>query len=285
MQNVTPPSLDLATAAVKFVLIAAQAHIYVGLKGRLARNGFRAAAALAAVVSAVGLGLLLVSELFEIDELFAAPDSLPVLVGMAGSVYAAGCFGAYLLWWCFELLRRFRGRDGRPDGIESPGRRRALSTVADAALAAPFVVAGYGAFIGRTDLQVHETDILIKYLPADLEGLRITQLTDIHAGFYLSPRELERIVAVANETKPHIAVITGDLITVPEDPLDETIKALGGLRADAGVFGCMGNHEHYAGAKRYVEQMSLRREDAKYLRHRSETLRFGDARLALSGVD
>jgi predicted MPP superfamily phosphohydrolase len=56
------------------------------------------------------------------------------------------------------------------------------------------------------------------------------------------------------------------------------------LKADAGVYGCMGNHEVFAEAERYT-QVAAARVGIRFLRGRSEPLRFGNARLELAGVD
>jgi len=63
---------------------------------------------------------------------------------------------------------------------------------------------------------------------------------------------------MANETKANIALVTGDLITGPGDPLDDCIRELARLRADGGVFGCMGNHEVYAHSEDYTAQRAAR---------------------------
>jgi predicted MPP superfamily phosphohydrolase len=89
---------------------------------------------------------------------------------------------------------------------------------------------------------------------------------------------------MANETRAHIALVTGDLITTARDPLDSCLDGLKTLRADAGVFGCMGNHEAYARVQQYVEQAGAR-QGLRFLRGHSQLLRFGDARLNLAGVD
>jgi predicted MPP superfamily phosphohydrolase len=56
------------------------------------------------------------------------------------------------------------------------------------------------------------------------------------------------------------------------------------LRADAGVYGCMGNHETYAGIESYVEQNGARM-GMNFLRRRAVQLPFGQAVLNLAGVD
>jgi predicted MPP superfamily phosphohydrolase len=161
---------------------------------------------------------------------------------------------------------------------ENPERRMLL------ALAAPAVVLGYGVFIGRREFRLHEVDMALPGLPADLDGLRLVQLSDIHLSAYLSRAELSRCVDMANETRAHLAFVTGDLITGMRDPVDECLDELKRLRTDAGVFGCMGNHERYIQGEAYVEEHADQR-GMKFLRQRSESLQFGQARLNIAGVD
>jgi uncharacterized protein len=166
----------------------------------------------------------------------------------------------------------------------SPARRRFLGAVRWALLGAPVVVTGYGTFVQRFRLSVREQNIPVPGLPHDLDGLRLAQLTDIHLSPFLSVRELERAVEMANETRPHLALVTGDLITTANDPLDDCLRALARLQADAGVFGCMGNHEIYASTEEYT-QLEGARLGMRFLRQQSALLRFGSARLNLAGVD
>jgi len=139
-------------------------------------------------------------------------------------------------------------------------------------------------FVQRFQLSLREQNIAVQDLPRDLDGLRLVQLTDIHLSPFLSERELERAVAMANETRAHVALVTGDLITGPGDPLDACLNQLARLRADAGVFGCMGNHEIYTGSEAYVAFRGARL-GIRFLRRAAAALRFGNAALNLAGVD
>jgi uncharacterized protein len=165
----------------------------------------------------------------------------------------------------------------------SPSRRQFLRGAQVVAFAAP-AVAGFGMFIRRNRFSVQEHKISIADLPPDLDGLRLVQITDIHMSPFLSRADLESAVAMANETRAHIALVTGDLITTFGDPLDDCLNALGALRAEAGVFGCMGNHEHYVGAEDYTE-LEAARLGIQFLRRNASALHFGKATLNLVGVD
>lgn len=166
----------------------------------------------------------------------------------------------------------------------SPARRRFFQAAYTAALAAPPAVVGYGVFIQRHQLLLREQNLEIPDLPHDLDGLRLVQLTDIHLSPFLSRRELQRAVDMANETRAHVALVTGDMITTWRDPLDDCLDGLAGLRAEAGVYGCLGNHEIYARAQAYAAREGARR-GLHFLRQAAAPLKFGDSVLNLAGVD
>ena len=179
------------------------------------------------------------------------------------------------------LISRW-GLRARPE--HSPARRAFLYTTRAALLCTPAVVTGYGVFIQRFNISLREQDLEFPGLPEDLHGLRLVQLSDIHLSPFLSERELARAVDMANEARAHLALVTGDLITTAHNPLDACLGQLSRLRVDAGVFGCMGNHEIYANAEDYVEKHGARMGH-QYLRQRAESLKFGQATLNLAGVD
>jgi predicted MPP superfamily phosphohydrolase len=166
----------------------------------------------------------------------------------------------------------------------SPTRRRVLSAASNSLLATPFVVMGYGALVQRTDFRVREVDIPLPGLHPDLDGLRVLHLSDIHLSAFLSERELATVIDTSNELHPHIAFMTGDLISGHSDPLDQCIRQLARVRADAGMFGCMGNHERYVRAQDYTARQAARL-GIPFLRHESRQLRFGAGAINIAGSD
>src|SRR5882672_12718331 len=101
--------------------------------------------------------------------------------------------------------------------------------------AVPFVSAAYG-FIGeRLRFQVREVEIRIPNLPPGLDGLRITQLSDIHVGSYMPVAQVRRAVGMANELRADLVAVTGDFLTGRTDPLEDCITELSRLRAPMGV--------------------------------------------------
>lgn len=163
------------------------------------------------------------------------------------------------------------------------GRRRVLAQSA-AVVMAPGAGIGYAIRRSRQDAEIRECTITVPDLPADLDGLRLVQISDIHLSSFFSRDQLRRVVDQANDLRADLALVTGDLITAPGDPLDEAIEELSRLRADRGVLGCLGNHEIVARSERETVRMGARC-GMRFLRQQAECLHFGCARLNIAGVD
>jgi predicted MPP superfamily phosphohydrolase len=163
-------------------------------------------------------------------------------------------------------------------------RRQALLVVKTATLAAPAAVLGYGIVVGRRDIQLREVEIPVRNLPRDLHNLKLVQITDIHLGPFFEPRDLERAIAMANETRAHIALVTGDLVNARRDPLQQCLQILSRLKVDGPTLGCLGNHEIHAECELEAEELG-RRVGIDFLRSAARTLQFGGARLNVAGVD
>jgi predicted MPP superfamily phosphohydrolase len=200
-------------------------------------------------------------------------------------IIGAICF-AHLIAATFALaiygLMKFARRS--LNAATDTGRRRVLNAAGNALMASPFVVIGYGTLVQRTDLRVREIDIPLPRLHPDLDGIGLLQISDIHLSPFLSEAEFARVIDAACELRPHATLITGDLISSCDDPLDACIRQLARLKADAGVFGCMGNHERYAGAEETTQRWAAR-AGIRFLRGQAQPVRFGGAVLNFAGVD
>lgn len=231
--------------------------------------------AIMAVAFALGFSFL-ASRLANRFKLQASPAQV---AGAAAQIWLFGTTAGYL---AYRAVRFAAERIWGPNF--DPSRRRLLNATGGALLAAPFAIVGYGAFVERLDFHVREVEIPVPNLPAGLDGLRLLQLSDIHLSAFLREKDLARVIDSANELRPHLAVVTGDLITAAGDPLQACLRQLARLRADAGILGCMGNHENYALAEDLTEREGARL-GIPFLRGRAQPLRFGGAVLNVAGVD
>lgn len=241
---------------------------------------------LLAWVLGIVLGLLWIPFLFTIPDRFSprfpvlgkVPHVLRTVLVATGNIWgmaAVVSLAIYLLFASFVPKR---------DTRHSPDRRRLIHAAGTVAVAAPFAAAAFGAIVERTDFHVQEVDFPIPGLHPDFEGFRIGQLSDLHVSPWLSPRDAGRAVDMLNETKPHLTLVTGDLITQRGDPLDAAIREIARLRADEGILGCLGNHERYAGCQQY-ETREVARYGIRMLRGESQVVRRGNGALNIAGVD
>jgi predicted MPP superfamily phosphohydrolase len=123
-------------------------------------------------------------------------------------------------------------------GVDA-GRRRFLQTGMGALAAAPFVLSGYGAaYAGRT-WEVKELT-----LPFG-RPLRVVQLTDIHAGLFMTRQDLKRYADQVIALQPDLFVLTGDYITNSIAFLPECLEQMARVNARYGTFATLGNHDHW----------------------------------------
>ncbi len=88
-----------------------------------------------------------------------------------------------------------------------------------------------------------------------LPSLTVALLSDIHAGcHFVDEARLREVVAWINRQQPDLVALLGDYVT--EDrlgspiPPETTARRLGDLRAPAGVFAVLGNHDWWQGGER-----------------------------------
>jgi predicted MPP superfamily phosphohydrolase len=147
----------------------------------------------------------------------------------------------------------------------------------------PFGAFAYGAAVGKEHYEIVERSLVLSGLSPTLHGLRIVQLTDIHVGNFMKQDKLERYVRVVNELKPDLVALTGDFIGSSPQFIRPCATALGKLNAKHGVFACLGNHDHWVGA-RQVSQ-ALEAAGVEVLRNAGRTLNINGAPFNVAGVD
>ena len=126
------------------------------------------------------------------------------------------------------------------------GRRDFLQKMGWSVATVPFVVVGYGVFRTLYDFDVRRVTVPVAGLPRALDGLTIAQLSDLHAGSFFSPQPMHEAVALVNSLRPDVIAITGDFVNNDAAELPRILPALREMKADIGVYGSLGNHDHYA---------------------------------------
>ena len=123
-----------------------------------------------------------------------------------------------------------------------------------AAGGASVLIAGLGLGQAMRGPRVKEVSVPVAGLPAGLRGLRIVQISDLHAGPTIRRRDVERVVERALALAPDLIAVTGDLVDGTVERLARHVAPLSRLRAPLGVYYVTGNHEYYWGASAWIEK-------------------------------
>jgi predicted MPP superfamily phosphohydrolase len=140
-----------------------------------------------------------------------------------------------------------------------PSPRRALKWAATIALLVAVVLVGWAFWIEPASLRVVEEELSLDW-PGD-RALRVAVLADLHVGSpFNGINKLRTIVDRTNAARPDLICILGDLViqgvrggrfVAPED----TAVELARLRATAGVFAVLGNHDGWLNHDRVREAL------------------------------
>lgn len=161
----------------------------------------------------------------------------------------------------------------------APGHARRFENVVShwvEALSAPF------GFWGRKRLAVEQLEIRLRALPPSFDGYRIVFLTDPHFSAVVPRWWIARAVGAALDLRPDLVLLGGDYVSHSARYATGLVDLLRPLAAPDGVYGVLGNHDHYVGAERV--RAALREAGVVELRNRAVTIRRGVDALAVAGV-
>jgi uncharacterized protein len=176
---------------------------------------------------------------------------------------------------------------GRFDAPPDPSRRVFVArALAGGAVLAAGAATAAAVRVATGEPRVAEVPIRLERLPSRLSGFTLAQISDLHVGPTIHEKHVRRVVDMTNALRPDAVVITGDLVDGSVAELRRATEHLARLSAPHGVYFVTGNHEYYAGARAWLEE--LRRYGIRPLRN--ERISLGDSGAAgasfdLAGVD
>lgn len=184
-------------------------------------------------------------------------------------------------------------------------RRKLLKMASWSIAGVPYVMVANGMINTTYDFQIHKSEIPLFNLPKVLDGLRLVQLSDIHAGSFNSQKPMERVAFLVNTLNPDLILITGDFVNFEPDEIPFIYNSLKALKAKYGVFGCLGNHDHYMSLEKQSQlieilqsaginllinsniKIEIEKEQLQIagMDNSSERIQFGDLGKALDGLN
>lgn len=162
-------------------------------------------------------------------------------------------------------------------------RRQFLRSTGTAMITAPVAFTIGATAATAHDYQINRFRLHYPDLPSGLDGFRIVQLSDIHSGIYMTETQMRDIFRLANEQHPDLIAITGDFVDNSISEIPALHRTITDLKAEYGIFGCLGNHDHYASAP--IVTSALRQQGVQMLTNTHRSLRVNGETLSLAGVD
>jgi len=130
-----------------------------------------------------------------------------------------------------------------PDGSRFISRLTFISQTALFLGAALTTGLAYG-MTNRYRYKIRRVRVLLKDLPAEIKGMKIAQISDIHSGSFDNPEAVsEGITSIMNE-KPDLILFTGDLVNNKAEEIVPYMDVFKVLKAPLGVYSILGNHDY-----------------------------------------
>jgi uncharacterized protein len=120
----------------------------------------------------------------------------------------------------------------------------------------PFLIAGVSLsgfiftilFTGMVywvyDFNIKTITIESSDVPAEFDGMRIVQFSDLHLGSWISDRPLKRAIGLINKLKPDVVLFTGDLVNFSTSEAYPFRQVLKHMTASWGIYAIKGNHDY-----------------------------------------
>ncbi len=192
-----------------------------------------------------------------------------LLLGLAQIMGAAGRIA----------LRGYRGLVNRRSATPVNHDRRQFIQAGVGGLAvAPLILSGYGAAYASKAYEVRELN-----LPFGC-SLRVVQLSDIHAGLFMTREEMRHFADQVNRLQPDLFVLTGDYISNSMKFLPGCVEEMSRVRARYGTFAIMGNHERWYGRQSEILAM-FRRHRITFLLNTHKVIGSKPGPFAVAGID
>jgi hypothetical protein len=132
-------------------------------------------------------------------------------------------------------------------------RRLMLKTILDVTmliLAFSYMIKGF--YNGFKKPVIKEVEIKIKGLKKELN---LVQISDVHIGKSLGKEFMDLIVKDINTLDADIVVITGDLVDLHVDEIEDKLDSLKEIKSRYGVYFVSGNHEYFHGVEAICEHL------------------------------
>lgn len=198
----------------------------------------------------------------------------------------------FITWIIDKVIKLSSSNAGE---ISLEGRRGFLVKLGLGIAAIPFASFLYGITKGKYNYKVRKVSLSFDNLDPAFDGYKIVQISDIHAGSFDSPEQVQKGIDLMNTQSPDLVLFTGDLVNDRAEEIDAYAHVFKSIEAKDGIYSITGNHDY--GDYYQWESQEAKEENFKNLVGKHSDLGFnilmnenvkikkGDAHFNLLGIE
>jgi uncharacterized protein len=150
-------------------------------------------------------------------------------------------FRRLIIWTYRKVSRQKENRNEVTNGISRSDFFLKSGLIA---AAVPAISLPLGMVIGPYKYTLHFPTVKLPNLPASFNGLKIVQLSDIHAGSFYNKEAVNKGIDLLLRQKPDIIFFTGDLVNNKATEMADYMDVFARVQAPMGVYSILGNHDY-----------------------------------------
>jgi len=208
------------------------------------------------IIMYIAYGLMAVSIIIGIVSAFYPPPNwnnffrfilsvvlILLVCKLLGSVFLIVDDVIRLFRWIFSLFKH-KSAEEVVDATKGISRLKFFSQLAVTFTVIPAIGFIYGMVRGAYKYRVHVVKVPSPNIPAEFDGFKIVQLSDIHVGSFMSTDPITKAFDIVMQQNADMILFTGDLVN---NEAKETIgyeEQFSRLKAPHGVYSVLGNHDY-----------------------------------------
>ena len=234
---------------LSFAVLLFDLYAYQGLK--VVINGFPGITQ--RIIKVIFWGLTVITLLsFILYEPLSSHDKGRKVLMIIATIGVANILGKLLFAIWLLIDDAFRGIQWVWKKLNPPikdtnsgiSRNEFLAGIGAISATIPVLTMTWGVVSGAHDYTIRRRKLNIANLPANFEGYKILQISDIHCGSFWNRTAVKRGVEMFNAEAADAVFFTGDIVNNKASELEDWTDVFSKIKSKDGVFSVLGNHDY-----------------------------------------
>lgn len=183
-------------------------------------------------------------------------------------------------------IKKYVQSDKVHNTVVDEKRRKVIHSIGVGLASVPFIATAQGIFHTIYDIEIRRFELIIPRLSTVFDGFTIVQLSDIHTGSLFGTSFIEEVIQTIHQLSPDMIAITGDFVNFDPSEYAPYVPLFSQLQAKHGVYGSLGNHDHYMTNDKHMQlQALIRASNIDLLVNEARTITVNGANLNIAGTD